>query len=115
MRLPLNDVFYNVDPDCAAFTARVDAELNLDFLEMCAITGMTALASVTPGILNEKQMARINEIYKIADQNTLRYKIANYDKNSNPELFVSEDGSKTREFNWLSAYDGARTVLSWTD
>ena len=115
MRLPLNDVFYNVDPDCAAFTARVDAELNLDFLEMCAITGMTALASVTPGILNEKQMARINEIYKIADQNTLRYKIANYDKNSNPELFVSEDGSKTREFNWIGAYDGARTVLSWTD
>ena len=115
MRLPLNDVFYNVDPDCAAFTARVDAELNLDFLEMCAITGMTALASVTPGILNEKQMARINEIYKIADQNTLRYKIANYDKNSNPELFVSEDGSKTRKFNWIGAYDGARTVLSWTD
>jgi len=48
MRLPLNDAFYRADPDCAAFTEQVDAGLNLDYLEMCALTGMTTLASVTP-------------------------------------------------------------------
>jgi alpha-galactosidase len=115
MRLPLNNVFYNVDPDCAAFTEKVDAELNLDFLEMCAITGMTALASVTPGILSDKQMERINSVFRLADEDKLRYKIANFDKNSNPDVFVSPDKKDVRKFDWISAYDGARSVLSWTD
>ena len=115
MRLPLNDAFYNVDPDCAAFTEQVDPELNLDFLEMCALTGMTTLASVTPHILTDAQMKRINEIYKIADKNESRLGIANFDKNANPEIFVSDDGSIRREYDWEKAYDGARVVLNWTE
>ena len=115
MRLPLNGAFYNVDPDCAAFTEQVDPELNLDFLEMCALTGMTTLASVTPHILDDKQMARINEIYKTADKNEMRLGIANYDKNANPEIFVSEDQSIVKKYNWEKAYDGARCVLNWSE
>ena len=111
MRLPLNDSFYRADPDCAAFTERVDPELNLDFLEMCAITGMTTLASVAPGILTSAQMKRINEIFKMADSDTLRYQIKNYDKNANPDIFT--DGKSERRYRWDSAYNGARTVLSW--
>ena len=113
MRLPLNDTIYRADPDCAAFTERVDAELNLDYLEMCAIPGMTTLASVTPDILTDAQMERINSIYMLADKDETRYGIKNYDKNANPELFVSEDGKTERVFNWESAYDGARVVLDW--
>lgn len=113
MRLPLNNMFYNVDPDCAAFTEKVDPQLNLDFLEMCAITGMTTLASVTPGILSAEEMKRINEIYKIADQNELRFCIKNYDKNANPDIFT--DGTTERKFRWDKAYGGARTVLTWKE
>ena len=76
---------------------------------------MTTLASVTPNILTDKQMARINEIFKIADKNEKRLGIANYDKNSNPEIFVSDDGSERREFNWETAYDGARVSLNWVE
>ncbi len=115
MRLPLNDALYRVDPDCASFTERVDAELNLDYLEMCAVTGMTTLASVTPGILKDKEMERINSIYKLADEDTRRYGIKNYDKNANPEIFVSDDGMCERAFRWDKAYDGARLVLDWND
>lgn len=113
MRLPLNDTLYRADPDCAAFTERVDPALNLDFLEMCAITGMTTLASVTPGILSEENMKRINRIYRIADEDASRFGIADYDKTSAPYKFGSEDGKNSREFNWESAYDGARIVLTW--
>ena len=113
MRLPLNDTIYKVDPDCAAFTERVDPELNLDYLEMCALTGMTTLASVTPGILTDKQMERINSIYLLADKDEARYGIKNYDKIANPETFVSEDGKTERTFRWDSAYDGARVFLDW--
>ena len=113
MRLPLNDTCYRADPDCAAFTERVDVSLNLDFLEMCAISGMTTLASVTPGILNEEQMKRINSIYLLADKNESRYGILNYDKTAIPNVFVSEDGKRLREFDWERAYDGARLIVDW--
>ena len=113
MRLPLNDTFYRADPDCAAFTERVDASINLDFLEMCAITGMTTLASVTPGILNEQEMKRINSIYLLADKDETRYGISNYDKTANPNIFVSNDGKQSRDFDWERAYDGTRVVFDW--
>ena len=113
MRLPLNDTLYRVDPDCAAFTERVDADINLDFLEMCAITGVTTLASVTPGILTDKQMDRINRIYKTADENKKRYGILDFDTNGAPELFGDVNGGEVREFDWERPYHGARHNLDW--
>ena len=113
MRLPLNDTCYRADPDCAAFTESVDASVNLDYLEMCALTGVTTLASVTPEILSESEMKRINEIFLIADKDENRYGIQNYDKNANPNAFVSEDGKTKRVYDWDSPYDGARVLLSW--
>ncbi len=113
MRLPQNENFYMLDPDCATFTERVNADINLDFLEMCALTGVTTLASVKPGILNEKQMARINDIYRLADTNREFYGISDFDRVSMPEKFVSPDGKNVKEFDWMKEYDGARYVMSW--
>ena len=115
MRLPSNERFYLVDPDCAAFTEQVPADKNLDFLEMCALTGVTTLASVTPGILKPEEMERIRKIFCIAAENKCRYGIRNYDKNVFPEIFESEDGSAKREFNWSDYYHGSRNVLAWLE
>ncbi len=115
MRLPQNDTFFNVDPDCAAFTEKVSAEANLDFLEMCALTGMATLASVTPETLTQSELNRINQIFKIADENQCRYQIINYDKNANPEEFISSDGKQIRRFNWDKVFDGSRCVVEWFD
>ncbi|MBQ2876359.1 MAG: hypothetical protein IJE25_05070 [Clostridia bacterium] len=113
MRLPLNDTFFRADPDCAAFTEDVPAEANLDFLEMCALTGVTTLASVTPDILTESQLARINSIFRLADENTHRYGIKHYERCANPEIFLSEDGRAERAFDWERPYHGARSSLEW--
>lgn len=114
LRLPQNKNFYLADPDCAAFTDMVDAELNLDFLEMCAITGMTALASVTPGILTDGEMKRINAIFKLADQNTGDYGIKNYEKNNCPDSFINPEG-KEINYDWYRCYDGVRVKFDWTE
>ncbi len=111
MRLPQNGKFFMIDPDCAAFTEKVSPEANLDFLEMCAITGVTTLASVTPGILTPEQMKRIRQIYQIADQNEKHYGIVNFEKTSLPEIF--EGNGERREFDWTAVYDGSRSQLSW--
>lgn len=113
MRLPQNDSFYRIDPDCAAFTEKVPAEINLDFLEMCALTGVTALASVTPGILTKEQLARIQKIYQLADRDETRYGIVNFEKTALPEIF--EQNGHRREFNWSSVYDGSRSQLNWVE
>lgn len=113
MRLPLNERFYLVDPDCAAFTEKVPADKNLDFLEMCALTGVTTLASVTPGSLKPEEMERIRKIFCMAAENKERYGICHYDKTSLPEIFVSEDGSAKRDFNWMEYYHGSRNVVGW--
>ena len=115
MRLPLNNAFYKADPDCAAFTEQVSAAANLKFLEMCAITGMTTLASVKPDILKKDEMRKINEIFKIADEGKGDFGIMNYDKTANPEIFVSPDGKMQKRFDWNEVYNGSRIVLTWYD
>ncbi len=115
MRLPLNVAFYNVDPDCAAFTEKTKARENLDFLRMCAITGMTVLASIKPDILSDEELLEINEIFKLADENKTFYGIKNYDKNANPEEFVLENGKEYLRFDWDKVYDGTRNVVDWFD
>lgn len=106
MRLPQNGKFFMIDPDCAAFTEKVSADRNLDFLEMCAFTGVTTLASVVPGILTSAQMKRIRSIYHMADQGGCGLNIENFDKTALPECFVSDDGVIRRIFNWESEYYG---------
>lgn len=109
------NAFYNADPDCAAFTNMVRADVNLDFLEMCALTGMTTLASVTPGILKPDEMKRINAIFKIADEGKGNFGIKDYEKNADPERFISADGKTEKFFNWNRVYNGSRVVLSWME
>lgn len=113
MRLPLNNVFYNADPDCAPFTHKVKFEANLDFLEMCALTGMTTLASIKPGLLSEEEMEKVNAVFKIADQNEERYGIVDYDKNACPEKFVSADGKTEKRYDWNKVYNGSRVIVNW--
>lgn len=111
MRLPQNGRFFLIDPDCAAFTEQVNAKLNLDFLEMCAVTGVTTLASVTPGILRPEEMRRIRDIYRIADSGSMHLGIVNYEKTAQPEFF--SDSADKYSYDWSAAYDGSRSQLSW--
>ena len=113
LRLPTNNIFYVVDPDVATFTEKTPVKVNLKFLEMCAVTGMATLASAIPNILSEDELKEINRIYKIADQGGLDYKIVNFDKNANPEEFISPDDKDYIRFDWDEPYDGTRNVVDW--
>jgi hypothetical protein len=74
---------------------------------------MTAFASVKPGILSKEEIKEINEIFNIADENKKFLGIKNYEKNANPEEFISEDGKEYVRFDWDKVYDGARNVVDW--
>jgi len=114
LRLPQNENFFIIDPDCAVFTDKVSVEANLDFLRMCALTGVTAFASIKPKLLSERDLTRISDIFKLADMNGMRYQIKDYETNANPERFGSSDG-KEAVFDWDRYFDGTRVVLDWED
>nr|MBQ4319072.1 hypothetical protein [Clostridia bacterium] len=112
VRQPQNGKFFAVDPDCAAFTDMVDPQLNLDFLEMAAITGTVTLASVTPGILKPDEMKRIREIYKIASEGGRGAVPEKWVGVNNPSQYITPDG-KRYDYDWYRVYNGVRSVYSW--
>nr|MBQ4318491.1 hypothetical protein [Clostridia bacterium] len=112
VRQPQNRTFFHVDPDCAAFTDRVDHQLNLDFLEMAAITGVVTLASVTPGCLTADEMKRIRGIYKIASEGGRGAIPEKWVGQNNPSHYITEDGERFA-YDWYKVYDGVRSYYSW--
>lgn len=112
MRMPLNGAFYNGDPDCAAFTEQVDFTANLNFLALCAKSGMTTLASIKPDGLSNEEAEKINAVFRIADAEGNALSIVDYEKTAFPERFKSNDGTII-EYDWNEIYDGSRIVLSW--
>jgi len=108
IRLPQNQTFFAADPDCAAFTANVPAKENLDFLELCAITGCVTFASVTPGILKDEEMARIRKIYRIASEGGLGAIPTDWLGHNICSRFKTPDGELFR-YDWYKYYDGVRS------
>ncbi len=114
VRLPQNGTFFQHDPDCAAFTHRVDHDINLDFLEACAITGATAIASVTPGCLTKERIKRIHGIYRTASIGGLGAIPSRWIGNDEPNRFETPDG-KEYIYDWYKIYDGVRNFLEWSN
>ena len=112
IRLPQNNTFFSADPDCAAFTARVPIGANLDFLELCAITGMTTLASVTPGIIKGEDMKRIRRIYEIASLGGRDARPVNWVGHNAVTRYLCNDGEEF-EIDWYKTYDGCRMIFEW--
>lgn len=115
MRAPQNNAFFKTDPDCAAFTEKVSTPLNLDFLEMAAITGSATFASVTPGILNAQEEKRLQEIFSIADKIEPQdyATIRDWTRTAVPSEF--EYLGKPYNYNWYKDYEGARHFVSWME
>ena len=112
LRLPQNNTFFNLDPDCAAFTNRVPTEPNLDFLELCAITGVTTLASVTPGIIKGADMTRIRKIYRMASEGGRGAVPTDWLCHNVQSKYVMQDGERF-DIDWYKTYDGTRMIYTW--
>ena len=113
MRMPQNDTFFKLDADCAAFTEKVPVDLNLDFMEAMAIAGTVTFASVTPGLLKEKELQRMSDILKIAanikpEENAIP---VDWDRTAAPAEFLYKGDIKA--YDWYKYYDGSRLFVDW--
>ena len=112
MRLPQNNAFFRVDPDCAAFTEKVPADMNLLFLEACALSGSVTLASIAPGVLTVAQEREVQRIFAICARNDSFAEPLDWMQTSAPEHFRDVRGKEYR-FDWYKPYQGSRTYLNW--
>lgn len=112
LRLPQNNTFFNIDPDCPAFTERVPIGANLDFLELCARTGVATLASITPGILKGNDLNRARKIYEIASVGGTGAVPLDWLMHNSQSKYLNSD-STTFEMDWFSTYGGARAFSTW--
>ena len=114
IRLPQNNTFFSVDPDCAAFTPRVPTDANLDFLELCANAGVVTLGSIKPGIIKGKDLSRIRRIYKTASEGGKGATPDRWVGNNAPSSFTNNCNEKIK-CDWYKVYDGVRTFITWKD
>lgn len=114
IRLPQNNAFFAADPDCAAFTARVPVDVNLDFLELCAITGCITLASVTPGFLKGRDLTRVREIYRIASKGGAGATPTDWLGHNVCAKYETPSGKKFT-YDWYKPYDGVRSFWEWSN
>jgi alpha-galactosidase len=112
IRLPQNNTFFSADPDCAAFTARVPIEANLDFLELCALSSVTTLASVTPGIMKGDDLKTIRRIYEIASLGGKDARPTDWLGRNAACKYLCNDG-QAFEIDWYKTYDGCRLNFEW--
>lgn len=112
-RLIQNGTFFNTDPDCAAFTKRVSTDLNIKFLELCAITGSATLASITPGIFNFDEKAKVRKIFKIASMGGYDAEPLDWMNTSCPSRFSCK--GEEIAYDWYGEYNGVRMFPTWLD
>lgn len=112
LRLPQNNTFFSIDPDCPAFTERVPIDANLDFLELCARTGVATLASITPGILKGENLSRARKIYEIASVGGSGATPTDWLMHNAQRKYLNSD-STSFEIDWYKTYGGARAFSTW--
>ena len=102
-RLPQNNTFFITDPDCAAITDKVSAEMNLRFFEACALSGTSLFISITPGMLSESEKKRVSNAFLIADKGTTMEPLDWFDTNC-PRKYLSD--GRVHTFNWFDITNG---------
>lgn len=113
MRLPQNYTFFQVDPDCAPFTPRVPAEVNMRFVEAMAMTGCTLFTSIVPGVLTPAYEKRMQDAFALAASIPVSDHAIPLDwtRTSAPQRYLFR--GNTVDFDWYSDYDGARSYITW--
>ncbi len=103
-RLPQHNTFFSVDPDCVGITAAIPWDLNRQWLDLIASTGVALFVSPDPAATGKDQRAAIQAAFaKTASQNA-RSVPKNWFRDSTPESWV-EVGKKSSptDYHWCNA------------
>ncbi len=110
LRLHQNGRFFMTDADCAAFTPKVPAEMNLRFADLIARSGTALFASITPGLLSPDELARLRRIYERAGQ-PADLEPLDWMTTTCPGEYL--DRGDRLSYDWFTDCGGVRTFYTW--
>ena len=104
-RQPQNRRFFLTDADCAPFTEHSSYQLNLDFLDCVARSGSSMFASIKPGVLTDRQLDRIREVFAVGSRHGNTSEAVDWMQHSTPSQYLFDGQIYT--YDWYSLTDGA--------
>ena len=113
-RLPQNGTFFTVDPDLVGITDAVPWEMNRQWLNLLARSGVATIVSAGPPARGQEQRAALREAFQIAAIGGVGAKPVDWMETSAPERWVASQGAgaeRERRYQW-SGLDGASPFLS---
>jgi alpha-galactosidase len=102
-RLPQNNTFFAMDPDCVGITPAIPWELNRQWMQLIATSGAVLFISPEPSATGAPQREAIKEAFHLAASGSIRATPENWFRDSTPESWiVSANGSPGRpsQYRW---------------
>ena len=111
-RLPQHGTFFTVDPDLVGITEAVPWEMNRQWLDLLARSGVATIVSAGPPARGQTQRAALREAFQLAATGGVGAKPVDWMETSVPERWVVSKGAGAeRRYEWSGA-DGASPFLS---
>jgi alpha-galactosidase len=113
-RLPQNGTFFTVDPDLVGMTDAVPWDLNRQWLDLSARSGVATIVSAAPSMRGKEQQAALREAFQIASAGGVGAKPIDWMETSTPEQWRATKGATSGQrlhYQW-SGSDGASPFLS---
>jgi alpha-galactosidase len=113
-RLPQNGTFFTVDPDLVGMTDAVPWELNRQWLDLSARSGVATIVSAAPSMRGKEQQAALREAFQVASAGGVGARPIDWMETSTPERWRATKGASSGQrlhYQW-SGTDGASPFLS---
>jgi alpha-galactosidase len=100
-RLPQNNTFFAMDPDCVGITPAIPWDLNRQWLHLIASSGAALFVSPDPSAIGNPQRDAIKQAFGLAASGGLTSAPENWFRDSTPESWViSQKGSPARSWHY---------------
>ena len=87
-RLPQNNTFFAMDPDCVGITSAIPWELNHQWMQLIATSGAALFISPEPSATGAPQRDAIKEAFRLAASGSIRAIPENWFRDSTPESWI---------------------------
>jgi alpha-galactosidase len=102
-RLPQHNTFFSVDPDCVGITAAIPWDLNRQWLDLIASTGVALFVSPDPTATGKAQRAAIHAAFAKTASQTSRSVPKNWFRDSTPESWIAAGSTSSQtDYHWCN-------------
>ncbi len=100
-RLPQHNTFFAMDPDCVGITPAIPWEMNRQWLDLLAKTGVALFISPDPKAMGSEERAAVKEAFALAVSEKTRAVPENWLRDTTPDTWLA--GAQQIRYRWTDA------------